>query len=170
MILAETRERAYTDPAKERRAEMKRQNFEKKNDHINERFRALKQASPEKLKTPLNLSWSNWGFGRERLSDSAKRLQKAGVPFIELHGNHYGPDLGYKVNETSRILSDHGLRVSGVCGMFSADNDLSSNRAALQAGSNGLSKTRNPLHQGDRRLLFAGRAWSSRQTKCLRRR
>jgi D-psicose/D-tagatose/L-ribulose 3-epimerase len=108
---------------------MKQQNFEKKNGQINERFRALKQASPEKFKTRLNLSWSNWGFGRESLADSAKRLQKAEVPFIELHGNHYGPGLGYKVNETSRILSDHGLRVSGVCGMFSADNDLSSNRA-----------------------------------------
>lgn len=108
---------------------MKQQNFEKKNGQINERFRALKQTSPDKFKTRLNLSWSNWGFGRESLADSAKRLQKAEVPFIELHGNHYGQGLGYKVNETSRILSDHGLRVSGVCGMFSADNDLSSNRA-----------------------------------------
>lgn len=108
---------------------MKQQNFEKKNGQINEHFRALKQASPEKFKTRLNLSWSNWGFGRESLADSAKRLQKAEVPYIELHGNHYGAGLGYKVNETFRILSDHGLRVSGVCGMFSADNDLSSNRA-----------------------------------------
>ena len=69
---------------------MKQQNFEKKNGQINEHFRALKQASPEKFKTRLNLSWSNWGFGRESLADSAKRLQKAEVPFIELHGNHYG--------------------------------------------------------------------------------
>lgn len=30
----------------------------------------------------------------ERLQDSAKRLEKAHVPFIELHGNHYGADLG----------------------------------------------------------------------------
>jgi D-psicose/D-tagatose/L-ribulose 3-epimerase len=49
-----------------------------------------------------------------------------------LHGNHYGPDLGYKVDETLQILGDHGLRVSGVCGMFSADNDLSSNRAVCR--------------------------------------
>ncbi|MDY6913808.1 MAG: hypothetical protein SVT52_05070 [Planctomycetota bacterium] len=30
------------------------------------------------------------------LADSAGRLAAAGVNFIELHGNHYGPDLGYK--------------------------------------------------------------------------
>lgn len=108
---------------------MQLQNFEEKNSSIKEEFRQLKKASPEKLKTRLNLSWSNWGFGREALVDSAKRLKGAEVPFIELHGNHYGPDLGYNVAETTTILEDYGLRVSGVCGMFSADNDLSSNRA-----------------------------------------
>jgi len=104
-----------------------KQCFEEKNARIEAAFRQLNK-SPEKLKTRINLSWSNWGFGRESLSDSAARLEKAKVPFIELHGNHYGPDLGYKVEETLRILEDHNLRVSGVCGMFSADNDLSSNR------------------------------------------
>ena len=104
-----------------------KQCFEEKNARIEAAFSQLKK-SPEKLKTRINLSWSNWGFGRESLADSAARLGKAKVPFIELHGNHYGPDLGYKVEETLRILEDHNLRVSGVCGMFSADNDLSSNR------------------------------------------
>jgi sugar phosphate isomerase/epimerase len=105
-----------------------KQHFEEKNARIEAKFRELKR-SPEKLKTRLNLSWSNWGFGRESLAVSAARLEKAKVPFIELHGNHYGPDLGYKVDATLKILADHNLRVSGVCGMFSADNDLSSNRA-----------------------------------------
>lgn len=105
-----------------------KQHFEEKNARIEASFSELKK-SPEKLKTRINLSWSNWGFGRESLASSAARLEKAKVPFIELHGNHYGPDLGYKVDETLKILSDHNLRVSGVCGMFSADNDLSSNRA-----------------------------------------
>ncbi|HEY1922512.1 MAG TPA: sugar phosphate isomerase/epimerase family protein [Tepidisphaeraceae bacterium] len=108
---------------------MHRQNFEIHNHEIAERFREQKKKHPEKFKGRLNLSWSNWGFGRESLADSAKRLEKSKVPFIELHGNHYGPDLGYKVDETLKILGDHGLRVSGVCGMFSADNDLASNRA-----------------------------------------
>lgn len=108
---------------------MHRQNFEVKNREIKARFNEIKKKHPRKLKPRLNLSWSNWGFGRESLAESAKRLQDAKVRFIELHGNHYGPDLGYDVDETLKILGDHGLRVSGVCGMFSADNDLSSNRA-----------------------------------------
>jgi len=108
---------------------MDHQNFEAKKQVIRDKFRALKNGSREMLKTRLNLSWSNWGFGRESLADSAKRLERAQLSFIELHGNHYGADLGYNVNETMRILGDHGLKVSGVCGMFSADNDLSSNRA-----------------------------------------
>jgi sugar phosphate isomerase/epimerase len=105
---------------------MRQQHFEESNSKIQERFRELK---PEQLKTRLKLSWSNWGFGREPLAESAARLAKSKVPYIELHGNHYGPDLGYKVDETLRILGDHGLKVSGVCGMFSADNDLACNRA-----------------------------------------
>lgn len=111
---------------------MRQQRFEESNSRIRERFAEMKKNSPEKLKSRLNLSWSNWGFGRESLAESAARLEKNHVPFIELHGNHYGPDLGYKVDETLKTLSDHGLRVSGVCGMFSADNDLASNRAACR--------------------------------------
>ncbi len=108
---------------------MKKQNFELKNERIRSAFQEIKTNHPEKLNTRLNLSWSNWGFGIEPLADSAARLEKNGFGFIELHGNHYGPDLGYRVAETKKVLSDHGLYVSGVCGMFSPDNDLSSNRA-----------------------------------------
>ncbi len=108
---------------------MTKQNFELKNDAIRQAFAALKHEHPEKLQRRLNLSWSNWGFGIETLAESAARLQKAGITFIELHGNHYGPDLGYKVDETLQILSDHNITVAGTCGMFSADNDLASNRA-----------------------------------------
>jgi D-psicose/D-tagatose/L-ribulose 3-epimerase len=108
---------------------MKKQNYELKNEKIHSAFLALKQDHPERLKQRLNLSWSNWGFGIEPLADSAARLQQAGIPYIELHGNHYGPDLGYKADETLAVLGDHGIKVAGVCGMFSADNDLSSNRA-----------------------------------------
>jgi D-psicose/D-tagatose/L-ribulose 3-epimerase len=111
---------------------MRQQHFEESNGRIRERFQEMKKTSPDKLKTRLNLSWSNWGFGREILAESAARLEKNRVPFIELHGNHYGPDLGYKLDETLKTLSDHGLRVSGVCGMFSADNDLASNRAVCR--------------------------------------
>lgn len=108
---------------------MKKQNYELKNEKIKAAFLDLKKNHPEKLRERLNLSWSNWGFGMESLADSAARLQKAGLRYIELHGNHYGPDLGYKVDETIKILDDHNIKVAGICGMFSPDNDLSSNRA-----------------------------------------
>jgi sugar phosphate isomerase/epimerase len=106
---------------------MKLQNFEKKNVKIREKFEELKKNHPKQIKERLNLSWSNWGFGMESLAASAKRLAGAGIKFIELHGNHYGQDLGYKPKETLKILGDHDIKVAGICGMFSAENDLSSN-------------------------------------------
>jgi D-psicose/D-tagatose/L-ribulose 3-epimerase len=106
---------------------MKLQHFEEKNARIREAFQELKRTEPAKLSRRLNLSWSNWGFGREPLSQSAARLQRAGIQYIELHGNHYGPDLGYKADDVLRELADHGINVGGVCGMFSAENDLASN-------------------------------------------
>jgi sugar phosphate isomerase/epimerase len=108
---------------------MKMQKFAAKNERIRTDFIAFKKRDPKRLKNRLNLSWSNWGFGLESLADSAARLERAGITWIELHGNHYGPDLGYKPSETLKILGDHGIKVAGVCGMFSPDNDLSSNRA-----------------------------------------
>jgi sugar phosphate isomerase/epimerase len=62
----------------------------------------------------------------ESLEVSANRLMNAGIKFIELHGNHYGADLGYKPAEALRILRNCDITVAGVCGMFSAENDLSS--------------------------------------------
>jgi sugar phosphate isomerase/epimerase len=108
---------------------MKRQNFEAKNDRIRADYLELKKKHPQKLARRLNLSWSNWGFGMEALADSAARLEKAGIRFIELHGNHYGPDLGYREGQTREVLADHGIEAAGVCGMYTPDNDLSSNRA-----------------------------------------
>ena len=105
------------------------QNYETINQRIRADFHAAKRKDPARFAATLNLSWSNWGFGLEPLAASAARLQRAGIRFIELHGNHYGPDLGYRPVETQKILGDHGIVVAGVCGMFSADNDLSSNRA-----------------------------------------
>ncbi len=107
---------------------MKMQNFEIKNEKIREAFLKLKKECPEKFCKPMNLSWSNWGFGLENFSESCKRLEKAGIRYIELHGNHYGADIGYKLSETKQILEHYGIKVSGICGMFSHDNDLSSNR------------------------------------------
>jgi len=106
---------------------MKLQNYELKNTAIKEQFDEIKKNHPEKLKQKLNLSWSNWGFGLEALETSAKRLTGAGMEYIELHGNHYGADLGYNPKETLKILTDNNIKIAGICGMFSAENDLSSN-------------------------------------------
>jgi len=111
---------------------MKPQNVDLWRQQVSDKFDQLKTSHPERLKNRLNLSWSNWGFGIEPLETSAKRLANAGLEYIELHGNHYGPDLGYQVKPTLEILDKYGLKVSGVCGMFSPDNDLSSNRPIHQ--------------------------------------
>lgn len=106
---------------------MQRQRYEIKNEHIRRQFEALRKSKPNLGNSRLNLSWSNWGFGIERLATSVKRLASYGVKFIELHGNHYGADLGYRSAETKMILEDHGVTCGGICGMFSRENDLSSN-------------------------------------------
>ena len=111
---------------------MKLQNYVQKNLDIKEKFMKFKSQFPEKLKRTLNISWSNWGFGIESLSVSAKRLRKNGISFIELHGNRFGEDLGYRAEEAHKILADYGITVAGICGMFSPDNDLSSNRGIIR--------------------------------------
>lgn len=111
---------------------MSEQNVDRWRREIRERFLQAKAANPEQFERRLDMSWSNWGFGIEDLDTSCARLAAAGLKFIELHGNHYGDDLGYGVEETLATLERHGLAVSGVCGMFSVDNDLSSNRPIQQ--------------------------------------
>jgi len=108
---------------------MSMQNFERRNADIKRRYLDAKHADPSRFERRLSLSWSNWGFGREELSRSLDRLAREGLSFVELHGNHYGPDLGYAAAPTARLLHDHHMALSGTCGMFSTDNDLSSNRA-----------------------------------------
>jgi sugar phosphate isomerase/epimerase len=119
-----------------------KQRFQRKNDEIRAQFDALKRQHPEQLRQRLNLSWSNWGFGMETLAASAQRLAEANMRFIELHGNHYGPDLGYQPVETLRVLADHGITVGGICGMFSKESELASNSGIVrQAAVDYLKRT-----------------------------
>ncbi len=111
---------------------MELQNFEIKNEKIKKKFLEIKKNSPERFRKRLKFSWSNWGFGMESLQDSAQRLKKYGIKYIELHGNRYGADLGYSQKEANDILGSHGIEVSGICGMFSAENDLSSNSPVVR--------------------------------------
>ena len=108
------------------------QNYEIKNANIRDKYLAAKKEDPSRFSAELNLSWSNWGFGMEPLEASAKRLADNGISFIELHGNRYGESLGYKANETRHILDDYGIRVGGICGMFSSECELSSNSGVVR--------------------------------------
>jgi D-psicose/D-tagatose/L-ribulose 3-epimerase len=106
---------------------MRPQNFQLKDREVTQRFLDWRKQHPQ-FKPRLKLSWSNWGFGIEPLEVSAVRLAKYGIHYIELHGNRYGPDLGYKTKETRKILDDNGIQVAGVCGMVSPESELSSNK------------------------------------------
>lgn len=114
---------------------MNKQNYEIKNEKIAMAFKELKKEHPERFEKRLNLSWSNWGFGAEKLEQSIQRLKKAGIEFVELHGNHYSSDLGYKPKETRKILEEYSIKVSGTCGMFSNENDLSSTSGLQRQGA-----------------------------------
>jgi D-psicose/D-tagatose/L-ribulose 3-epimerase len=81
----------------------------------------------------LKLSWSNWGFGAEDLADSAARLSKNSIEFIELHGNLYSADLGYRPQETLETLGDYGIKVSGVCGMVTPEQEFAHNVPHVRA-------------------------------------
>jgi sugar phosphate isomerase/epimerase len=88
----------------------------------------MRRATGSGQRKRLRLSWSNWSFGPEPLAVTAKRLASNHVSYIELHGNRYGPDLGYKTAEVRSILADAGLSVSGVCGLATPDAEFASNR------------------------------------------
>ena len=105
---------------------MELQNYEKKRQDLVAAFRALLAREPGLKGRELQLSWSNWGFGLESLEDSARRLHRHGVRWIELHGNRYGADLGYRPKDVLRTLGRYDIGVAGVCGMFGPENELAS--------------------------------------------
>ncbi|MCF7875883.1 sugar phosphate isomerase/epimerase, partial [Candidatus Bipolaricaulota bacterium] len=108
------------------------QNFEEKNEEVFSRFEETIETAPEILEGSLKFSWSNWGFGQEDLFASAKRLSDAGIKYLELHGNRYGESLGYEAKEVRKALDEFGLEISGICGMFTPQNDLSSSKGWIR--------------------------------------
>lgn len=111
---------------------MKPQNFENQKQKLVSAFRDKLAKQPALANQEIKLSWSNWGFGIESLEDTAKRLGKNGVKWIELHGNRYGADLGYRTAQTRATLDCHDIKVAGICGMFGRENDLSSNSGIVR--------------------------------------
>lgn len=111
---------------------MKPQNFESKRIALVEKFKRKISSRPAARKERIKLSWSNWGFGLESLEKTAARLQKNAIHWIELHGNRYGTDLGYRPASVLKTLGDYDIKVAGVCGMFGPENDLSGNSGAVR--------------------------------------
>lgn len=103
---------------------MELQNFEKKDFEIKEKFEEFLKGKVKQER--LKFSWSNWGFGLEPIKKSLERLKKNNIQYIELHGNIYGSDLGYKPAEMKKILSFYNIKVSGVCGMVMRESEISS--------------------------------------------
>ncbi|HWQ78148.1 MAG TPA: sugar phosphate isomerase/epimerase family protein, partial [Anaerovoracaceae bacterium] len=114
---------------------MKDQNYVKKNKEIAEKFLAWRRTQDISSLKRLNLGWSNWGFGKESFEESLKRLANHNIHYIELHGNHYGSDFGYKEKEIKPILKTYGVEVSGICGMVSIESELSSSSFAVRQRS-----------------------------------
>jgi D-psicose/D-tagatose/L-ribulose 3-epimerase len=111
---------------------MKPQNYEQKREKLVAAFQEKMAQRPELKELEIKLSWSNWGFGIESLEDTAKRLNQHGVQWIELHGNRYGADLGYRSADVRATLNCHDIKVAGICGMFGRENDLSSNSGIVR--------------------------------------
>lgn len=106
--------------------------FRKTDSAIQDEFRKKVSEGLIGPKTGPPISWSIWMFGRESLSDSLKRLQENGIAYVELAGNHHTGDLGSPVAETKRILNDYGMKLSGVCGLYSPEFDLAADSAVAR--------------------------------------
>ena len=100
---------------------MKLQNYQQASLKIREKFLEQKHENPAAFSARLNLSWSIWMFGSEPVRDSLQRLQSAGLRYVELKGN-----LPEGFDALQEALRETTLQVSGICGLFSPERDLSS--------------------------------------------
>jgi len=105
---------------------MKQQNFKKNDYEVIKKFIEFKKKNDVSKVHRMNFSWSNWGFGLESLETSAARLERNKIKYIELHGNLYGNDLGYKPDEVKKVLDNHNIKVSGICGMVYPESEFAS--------------------------------------------
>ncbi|MEX2444665.1 MAG: sugar phosphate isomerase/epimerase family protein [Alkalispirochaeta sp.] len=108
---------------------MQDQPFAERSKAVRERFVESANEGALTLDRMPRISWSIWMFGREPLSVSFRRLREAGLSYVELAGNHHTRESGTDIAEAKRLLRDHDLKVSGVCGLYSPDVDLSSDNA-----------------------------------------
>ena len=100
--------------------------FERRNLAIRQRYIDAKRKNPSRFERRLDFSWSVWMFGTEPIEASLERLVKNGIRYVELKGDHWTKDSGTDGRRLRFALQHSGVRVSGTCGMFSEENDLSS--------------------------------------------
>ena len=102
------------------------QTWERRSGAIRAAYLEARRADPARFERRIDLSWSVWMFGLEPLEASLERLARNGLGFVELKGDRWTADSGIPTADLRRALAGAGLKVSGACGMFSGENDLSS--------------------------------------------
>ncbi len=102
------------------------QNFQIKNESIKDTYLEMKEKEPERFERRIDLSWSIWMFGQEPLERSFERLKSKGLEYVELKGSYYTADIKPDYERIIRLLEEYELKVSGVCGLYSENNDLAS--------------------------------------------
>jgi sugar phosphate isomerase/epimerase len=102
------------------------QNFENKSADLRLRYIQGKRSNPERFARKIDLSWSVWMFGLEPIEVSLDRLARNGLGYVELKADRWTSDSGISKRALDEALSNAGMKVSGACGMFSPENDLSS--------------------------------------------
>lgn len=73
-------------------------------------------------------SATQWIFGDEGIEASLQRLQKYGYDGVELAGEPYSID----IHQTKQLLNQYGLTCTSICGIYTAERDLSSSRPEVR--------------------------------------
>jgi len=102
------------------------QNWQRRSEAIRKAYLRAKAESPVRFERRIDLSWSIWMFGLEPIGASLDRIARNGIRFVELKGDRWTADSGIPLPGIRSALSEAGIAVSGACGMFSPENDLSS--------------------------------------------
>jgi len=102
------------------------QNWERRSAAIRAAYLEARRSDPGRFERRIDLSWSIWMFGLEPLGASLERLARNRLGFVELKGDRWTGGSGLPEAELRAALAGAGLKVSGACGMFSPENDLSS--------------------------------------------
>lgn len=79
----------------------------------------------------FSYSATQWIFGKEELEASFERLRKFGYDGIELAGEPGSTDLG----KVRRLMNESGLACTSICGIYSADRDLSHHDPATRTAA-----------------------------------